>query len=504
MRSTLPGWVAHWASRRPDRTVIHFDGTTWSWSGLHAAMTEWSGRLAAAGVSAGDRVAILMLNRPEFLVVEWACHRLGAIAMPVNTRLAAPELADVLADATPAAVVYEDVHALSALTELVTTGWPGPAIDVDAPAIEPIEPIEVTRPPRTVDEPAALLYTSGTTGRPKGVTLTLGNLEASAHLWTTEFALDHRDVHLVCMPLCFAGGFVASSKHPLAAGGTIVLLREFTPEKALRLIERHRVTWITAVPLMLQRMWESPDWAGTDLSSLRGIQSGGAVVPAPMIEAYAQRGIGLSQAYGLTEGSAGPSLWLDEAFTAAKMGSVGQPGLGTEVRVLDQAGNDVPRGEVGELALRGPLIFAGYWRQPELTANSFADGWFRTGDLVREDDDGFYFIAGRGKEMIVSGGLNVYPAEVEIVLKQCPGLLDAAVVGVPSQTWGEAVAACVIPEPGAKLTEREVIEFCRTRLADYKAPKEVHFFDDLPRTLSSKVQRVALRDQLRRRRATPE
>ncbi|RNL65377.1 p-hydroxycinnamoyl-CoA synthetase [Nocardioides marmoriginsengisoli] len=491
MRSTLPTWVGHWATLFGDRPAIHFEDQVVSWRQFDEEVARWRARLSAHGVRAGDRVAICLLNRPEFLYVEFAAHRIGAIVVPLNTRLAPRELAETLDDAAPAVVVYE--QALAALAAYLAGSWTGgTAIDVDVPPAA--EPDRSPLPTRDTDEIAALLYTSGTTGRPKGVQLTLGNLEASRTLWMSEYALTHRDVHLVVMPLCFAGGFIASSKHAIAAGATIVLVRDFDPLATLRLIERYRVSWITSVPTILDRMRASEAWETSDLTSLRGIQSGGAVVPPEMVEAYGARGIDVSQAYGLSEATGGPSMWMDDAMIRVKVGSVGRAALGFEIRLLDSDGNDVAIGEVGEIALRGPQVFPGYWGRPDLTEEVLVGGWLRTGDLAHADEDGYYFIAGRKKEMIVTGGLNVYPAEVERVVDRYPGITESAVVGVPSERWGEEIVACVVPEPGTAVDPAALIAGVRTELADYKVPKQVLVFDELPHTLSSKVQRVAVRE----------
>ncbi|MDQ6527259.1 AMP-binding protein [Nocardioides sp. LHD-245] len=492
MLSTLPTWIGHWAALFGDRPAIHFGDEVVTWSRFDEEVARWRARLTARGVRPGDRVAICLLNRPEFLYVEFAAHRIGAVVIPVNTRLAPRELAEVLQDATPTVAVYE--RALPALAAYLAQTWTGgTAVDVDA--AEEVEPDRAPLIGRDTDEPATIIHTSGTTGRPKGVTLTLGNLEASRTLWMSEYALTHRDVHLVVMPLCFSGGFIASSKHAIAAGGTIVLVREFEPLQALRLIERHGVTWITSVPTILDRMRTAETWTSTDLTSLRGIQSGGAVVPPELVEAYGARGVDVSQAYGLSEATGGPSMWMDDAMIRVKVGSVGRAALGFEIRLLDDTGDDVGVGEIGEIALRGPQVFAGYWGRPDLTAEVLADGWLRTGDLAHRDDDGYYFIAGRKKEMIVTGGLNVYPAEVERVLDQVPGVAESSVVGVPSVRWGEEVVACVLPEPGRVVDPAAVTTAARAGLADYKVPKRVLVMDDFPRTLSSKVQRVALRER---------
>jgi fatty-acyl-CoA synthase len=493
MLSTLPSWVAHWAAMFGTRAAIHFGDREISWAEFDEEVARWRTKLKELGVAQGDRVAICMLNRPEFLIVEFAAHGVGATVMPVNTRLAARELAEILVDSAPAVVVYE--RALDTLAAFLSTEWDGGlALDVDQPL--DCEPDREPIAPRDVDEPAAILYTSGTTGTPKGVTLTLGNLEASRSLWMSEYGLNHRDVHLVVMPLCFAGGFIASSKHAIAAGGTIVLVRDFDPVDALRRIEQHGVTWITSVPTILDRMRASSTWADTDLSTLREIQSGGAVVPPELVDAYGSRGVNLSQAYGLSEATAGPCTWVDEEHIRLKPGSVGRAALGFEIKLLAPSGEEVAVGEVGEIVLRGPQVFAGYWGRPDLTAEAVQDGWLRTGDLATCDADGYYFIAGRSKEMIVTGGLNVYPAEVERVLNLHPAVAESAVVGMPSERWGEEVVACVLPEDQAGFDESELIAYARRELADYKVPKRVVVVADFPRTLSSKIQRVALRGLL--------
>lgn len=499
MISTLGSWIGHWARQKPDDPVITFNERRISWSQFNQSVILRATQFSAAGVNKGDRVACLMLNRPEFYEVFWACQRLGAIFVPLNTRLTAVELHEIMRDADPALFVSEQhggLPQLAALLDALDSGLPCIVLDADPIAID-IDTVRNAAPPVacTVDDAAAIVYTSGTTGLPKGAVLTHGNVIASAHMWIVDFAMTGNDRHLMALPLCFTGGLIAASMHIFSAGAQLVLMETFDPVQALALIEQHRLTWFIAVPLMLQRMRDEPAWNSTDLSSLRGMQSGGSAVPVPLIEAWRGRGVELMQGFGLTEASAGSNLFLAPEFAVAKAGSIGRAGFSNEVRVVV---NDrlAAADEVGELQIRGGLVFREYWRRPDATAEAFdTDGWLKTGDLARRDADGFHYIVGRKKDMIVTGGLNVYPAEVERVLDCIPGITESAVIGVPDQDWGEAVVAVLRVLPGTQPDAAAILKTCRESLAGYKVPKRCEFVDDFPRTVSGKILKRVLRDK---------
>ncbi|HEY4094402.1 MAG TPA: AMP-binding protein [Baekduia sp.] len=502
--SAMGTWVGHWATTRPEAEALVFLEHRFTWAQLGARVEARAAALCELGVEPGDRVACLMFNRPEAIELLWACQRIGAIYVPINHRLTAPELRDVLEDADPRVLWVEPE-----LAELAAAGAPAGLSVVDVGSLDAVGavlPRPAVVPPvvaLALDDTAIILYTSGTTGRSKGAMISHGNVLASTRLWMAEFGLTAAERPLIGMPLCFTGGLLAASMPSIAAGAAIVLMRSFNAEEALRLIEAERTTWMTAVPTMLERMVADVTWASRDLSSLRGMQAGGAAVPIPLIQAFHHRGIGLQSAYGLTEASAGANLYVPASEALRKRGAIGRPTVDHEARVRRSDGCDAEVGEVGELLLRGPLVFAGYWRNPEATSETIVDGWLRTGDLVTIDEDGYYFVAGRAKDMVISGGLNVYPVEVERVLDQFPGVAESSVIGLADERWGETVVACLRLEPGADgLDEAALLEHCKASLGDYKVPRRFVVVEDFPRTMSGKVRKQELRESIEAGAAT--
>ncbi|MCW2494504.1 long-chain fatty acid--CoA ligase [Jatrophihabitans sp.] len=484
----VSSWLSFWARRRPEHPCVIFEDRPWGYAEFDRAVQHLAGVLAAAGVVQGDRVGCLMPNRTEYLMAFWAAFRLGAIFVPYNVRLVASELAVVIDDSDPTVVVTDaSFAALRAGTEEIrSTRW----LDVEEVPTAAVAPVEV--PWLAGDDPAVIVYTSGTTGRSKGVVLTHGNLLHQSLAWTSGFGVGAADVQINLMSLCYTGGLLNPTLWTFQSGASVVLEPRFDPASALRRIERWGVTWITATPEIVRAILEHPDSAATDLSRLKRIQTGGAPVPSDLAEQASQRGIDLIQGYGITEASAGINVFLPPSDLLRKASSIGWPAPYDEVRISDDAGDDVPVGEVGELLLRGPLVMQGYWRNPTATAETLVDGWLHTGDLARTDDEGFVTLVGRKKEMIISGGLNVYPVEVEQVISTFPEIADVAVVGLPDDKWGERVSAFVILQSGSELTEADLIERCRSRLAGYRIPRTVVFVEHFPRTASGKIQKPKL------------
>ena len=445
-----------------------------------------AGGLAERGVGPGDRVAWLGVNAVATLETCFAAWRLGAVAVPLNYRLAPAEVGYMLDDCGATLLVHgadaDDLVAATAPRIPVVRGVEdlarGPARD-DAGA--------------GLDDPAVLLYTSGTTGRPKAAVLTHGNLT-----WNTVNQLAHVDVcsdeRTLCIsPLFHCVGLSQVTLPTLFKGGSVELVPRFDPAAVLGRIAEAGITSFAAVPTMLQMLCESPSFAGTDLSSLRTVVYGGSPVQERVARAWLERGVALQQGYGMTEASPGVHMATRDGTAAHPPTSVGVPHFFTDVAV-ERDGELAPLdGEPGELLVRGPHVSPGYWNRPDETAASRRGEWFRTGDVLRAGEDGWAFAVDRVKDMIISGGENVYPAEVEAVAVTHPDIADCAVVGVPDERWGEVGAAYVQLRPGTDLDADAVRALLAGRLARYKVPKYVRFVDELPRNASGKVRRVDLR-----------
>lgn len=492
-------WISALAARQPESPLITFRGRQISWGEFGKKVDHLAAGLVASGIVHGDRVACLMYNRPEFLELFWACMRIGAIFCPINVRLALPEMDYILGDLQVKMLVSEPAFA-GRIADLSNTRDFGCCV-----MTEPCEGFEnavnvlaSTNPvilpavrPRAEDT-AAILYTSGTTGLPKGAIISHGNVQAQATNFAATFGLTSRDRQLMFIPLCFTGGLMTICMNTFLVGSSMIMMEEFDAGTALDLIQNERPTWFSGVPVMFQRIFEHPRAMTTDFSSLRFMQGGGASVHLPLIEMIREHGHEMTQGYGLTEGSGGLNLILSQEHLRSRTGSAGKPGVLGMARVVDDDGRDCPPNFVGELLIGGPLVFQGYWNNPQATSETIRDGWLHTGDLARRDADGFFYIAGRKREMIITGGLNVYPIEVENVISAIDGVAEVAVVGVADPNWGEAVTAFVVMQPSASLTEEDLKHYTRQAIADYKVPKRIYFVDSLPRTTSNKVLKRAL------------
>ncbi len=495
-------WPAKWKTVVGDKAAV-IDETT----GRRVTYRELDERADRAanllrdrfGVGFGDRVAVLGQNRLEQVELFFACAKLGAVLVPLNWRLAPDEVAWILRDAAPAVLLW-GADLADGVAALRDGRWSGPYLPFDGDGPDGYAALTAAAsaaPVRTAGiveaTPLLLLYTSGTTGRPKGALLTHGTITWNAVNTATGWDLHHDDVTLTHAPLFHTGGWNVLTLPLLHRGATVVLARKFDAAAALRTIAQHKVTVFFAVPTMFQMMLDAPGFADTDLSSVRFFISGGAPCPVPLIWEFQRRGVVFKQGYGLTE--VGPNCFvLHERDAVRKAGAVGFPVLHLETRLVDSQGREVPRGEVGELQLRGPTVCAGYWNNPEATAKALStDGWFATGDLFRQDEEGYHFVVGRLKELYISGGENVYPAEVERVLYALPGVKEAAVVGVPDPKWGEVGHAFLAFDPAATaLTPEQVVEHCRKALARYKVPKYVTLLGELPKGSSGKIHKQEL------------
>ncbi|MGW0188425.1 acyl-CoA synthetase [Streptomyces sp. NPDC003362] len=487
-------WPARRARKTPYRTALVHGEKSTDYRTLHTRTTRLAHALRARGVGRGDRVAYLGPNHPSYLETLFAAGTLGAVFVPLNTRLAAPEIAYQLADSGAKALVHGPGHAG------LVAALPGGAgertqIEVGAGyeqvlAAAPDEPIDE---PVTGDDLCVIMYTSGTTGRPKGAMLTHGNLTWNAVNVLVDTDLTTGERALVSAPLFHTAGLNMLTLPVLLKGGTCVLAESFDPGGTFDLVERHRITFMFGVPTMFDQMARHPRWHDADLSSLRILMCGGAPVPTSLIAAYQRRGLTFLQGYGMTEAAPG-TLFLDGEHAVGKAGSAGVPHFFSDVRVVRPDLTPAGPGETGEILVRGPHVMPGYWGLPEESAAAFADGWFRSGDAARVDDDGYVYIVDRIKDMIISGGENVYPAEIEDLLLGHPDIVECAVIGVPDATWGEVPRAVVVPREGVALDPGEVVASLAGRLARYKIPKSVVVADTLPRNASGKLLKSRVRE----------
>lgn len=491
----LGSWPARRARKTPHRTALTHEGRTLSYAALHSRVLRLAHALRARGVRRGDRVAFLGPNHPAFLETFFATGALGAVFVPLNTRLSGPEIAWQLADAGARTLIHSPAHA-PVVAQLRRAGQVDLRVEAEVgPRYEELIDGSVEEPlDETVggDDVCLLMYTSGTTGRPKGAMLTHANLTWNAVNVLVDADLTADTVALVSAPLFHAAALGMLTLPVLLKGGHCVLVESFDPAEALELLERHGIGVTFGVPTMYERLAREPRWPVADLSRLRILMCGGAPVPAPLIETYAARGLAFQQGYGMTEAAPG-ALYLDAEHAALKAGSAGVPHFFTDVRVVRPDLTPADTGETGEVLVRGPHVMAGYWQLPDETATAFADGWFRTGDAARVDADGFVTIADRLKDMIISGGENIYPAEVESALLAHPDVVECAVIGVPDAHWGEVPRAVVVPREGTAPAPDDVRGFLAGRLAKYKIPKSVVCVSELPRTASGKLHKPSLR-----------
>jgi acyl-CoA synthetase (AMP-forming)/AMP-acid ligase II len=501
------GELIRWRARQhPERlALVHGERRT-TYRELDRAASRVANALIAAGVRPGDRVCVIDKGHDRFFEVLFGIAKAGGVFTPVNWRLAPPEIAYVINDArAPVVFVGREFNAALAEVEadLESTrtvvrfddgpqGWL--AYDEWRDAASESDPLR-DGPQRDC---AWQLYTSGTTGHPKGAELTHANLFGVMAIGVLGFgSLAPADVGLVCMPLYHIGG-AGYALCLVFAGMTSVVTREFDPTQILRLLREWCVNHAFFVPAMLNFLLQHPDCAGTDFTHLRAILYGASPIPEDLLRAAMARfGCSFVQAYGLTETTGAICLLSGDDHVAGgkRLRSCGLPVFGCEIRIVDESGRDCAMGEVGEILIRGESVMKGYWNRPEATAEAIRDGWFHSGDAGYFDEDGYLFIQDRVKDMIVSGGENVYPAEVESVLFSHPGVADAAVIGVPDERWGEAVKAVVVAAAEAAVTEADLLEHCRGRIAGYKRPKSVDFVDSLPRNPTGKVLKRVLRER---------
>ncbi len=503
MQTNIGLFLAKRARLEPKKIGLIYEGREISYKEWNERANRAANGFAGLGIKAGDRVGLMMMNSPEFLECFFGLAKIGAISVPLNWRLAPPEIAYISKDAGIRALVYgpEFAQTVAALRgdipaqTYITVGSDAPAGDLNYAALtagaDASEP-EIA----AVDDDALVIYfTAGTTGRPKGVVLTHNNLFYDS--CTVSFSLDwHQgDRVLVAMPLFHIGAliYVVIDIH---VGATTVLMKTFDPVGFLKTVQDTKVNSFLAVPAMLNFMRLVPTFNDFDLSSVRWALCGGEAVPVPLIQAWAQRGIACQQVYGLTECTGGAAV-LGPERALEKVGSTGLPMFHTDIRVVDDQGKDTPANIVGEVIIRGPHVMREYWNNPEATAETVKAGWLYTGDLGKFDDEGYLYIVERKKDMIISGGENIYPAEIESVLASMPQIAEVGVIGVPNPDWGEAVCAVARLKEGQSLALEEMIAHCTGKLGKYKIPKKLVITDQpLPRTPTGKMMKRILRERV--------
>ncbi len=505
-------WMGRGAIYWPDKLAVVDVAKGNAGRFTYRQMNERANRLAnwlrdEAGVGKGDRAGMVALNGVEYLDAFFACGKLGAIFVPYNWRLHPRELIELINQTTPTVIIYSDEFkekiaqirdecpSVTCYLHLEGEGIEGSKHYETMLREAPTDP--VTNEEVNEEDIICLLFTGGTTGFPKAAQISY-RMIAWNTLNTIIHELNRDDVTITHTPMFHTGGLLVYTIPLLTIGGTVVIMRRWDPDRMLELIEKERVTMFFCVPTQYQQMLQSPRFRTTDFSSVRFMTSGGAPLPVPLIKAWREvHDVPFKQGFGMTE--FGPGIFsMGPEYAETKAGSIGRPNYFVDARIVDDDNRPVPVGEVGELVLKGPSMFSGYFDNPEATAEAIdEEGWFHTGDLARMDEDGFYYIVDRKKDMFISGGENIYPVEIERALYEHPAVHMCAVIGVPDEKWGEVGKAFVVLKPGRKATEEELLEFLRGRLARYKVPKSVEFVDSLPLSPAGKVLKRELRKLFR-------
>lgn len=495
---SIAAWITHWAETDSDRVAFHFEGEDVTYGDLDRRVNNAAAALQALGVEEGDRVGMCGLNRLETFEVFFGSARLGAIFVPFNNRLTAGELGAQVEDSDPTVLLATD-----GLHQLLAEAASGRAIvDLDARPFGSASHV-VSDHDTPAQQTVLMVYTSGTTGQARGAMLSHDALTYTIRNGVEHQQLTADDRIVAPLPTFHVGGLNIQTLPTLFVGGQVMLMRRFDPAELLRLISERGATQTLLVPAMLTAVAGHPDFGDADLTTLRGVNSGSSVVPTELMQPFFDRGVPVGQVYGTTE--TGPTaVVLDYADAADHVGSCGHPAPHTELRIVGRSGEDVSRGNPGELWVRGPNIFTGYWRDDDATAAAFAPGgWFRTGDVGYQDGGGFTFISDRIKDVVISGGENIYPAELEAALQNHPAIAEVAVVGQRSDYWGETPVAAVVLTPGGALTIGELRTWCDGKLARFKQPTALHVVDTLPRTALGKVQKHELRALLKKSTSPP-
>ncbi|MGD8386680.1 MAG: long-chain fatty acid--CoA ligase [Desulfobacteraceae bacterium] len=503
-------WVQRWSELHPEKTAVIFEGQRISYRDLHRRADKTSCWFQSLGIEKGDRVAVMMTNCPEFLEIFLACARLGAIFIPINFRLAKPELDFTLRNSRPRLFVFGEQY-----TEMVKALGLGRDLPLmlqavirepdgdsdketifldfqrDSASFDGKAPfLTQSLGPADPEEPHVIMYTSGTTGQPKGAVLSHRKTFFNCLNADIFFKLHFDDIMLIVLPLFHSGGLFIQAAPILYKGGTLIVHSKFDPDQTFQDIARYRVTKFLGVPTVYRALLLVPSEQRGDLSSLSVCAIGGEKTTVELLKECGKAGFPLRQIMGQTETSI--LLWASEEDFMKKPGSVGRPVFHAEVDIFNRDGSRTPPGEVGEIVVRGSITMKEYWQDPVRTEETIKNGWHHTGDLAKKDEDGYFYLVDRAKDMYISGGENVYPAEVEKVLREHPGIEDVAVAGIPDPLWGETGVAFVIPKSGINMNPSELLALCDGKLARYKWPKKVAFCEDFPRTTLGKVRKGIL------------
>jgi fatty-acyl-CoA synthase len=506
-------YLARRALYTPGRPAVIDHGKDPAWRLTYQGWNQRANRLAnglqAAGVGKGDRVAILARDGIEHLDTFFACGKLGAIHTALNWRLHWRELLEILENTTPQVLIFSDDFRSSVVeiqAALGTAGFIHQYLHIEGEGVpggqhfesflqaNPASP--VTCEALVEEDTAALIFTGGTTGLPKAAQVSHRMIGWNT-LNTVIHDLQHGDTYLNVFPLFHTGGLFVYTLPNVILGGTTILVRQFDPAQVLTLLEHEKATIFAGVPTMFQLLTQAPNWASADLSRLRFCTSGGAPLPVPLVEQYTtEKGIRFKQGFGMSE--FGPGVFaLAPEDAIRKAGSIGRPNFFVEARVVNDQNEPLQADQIGELVLKGPSFSSGYFNNPEATAEAVDEqGFFHTGDLARYDAEGYFYIVDRKKDMFISGGENIYPAEIEKTLYQHPAVHMCAVVGLPDEKWGEIGHACVVLKPGTAATEAELLSFLNDRLARFKVPKGVTFMESLPISGAGKILKRELQDKL--------